>query len=181
MTGDQKRDTCFSQHYQRGTNKGFLGADEELPPHVGVLRETGTLWDLTEPLFPHQSLSVTPTRPGPTQCPQPAFLLLLQHPMKAVVAEILITFRPQPAACLGLPGASPTGEGVSAQRPCGDMSLGCRSLREWWWALRTSAAWGRMPYAQTPNNQGLLNNHWVLLPWSPYLQRILCPNLPSDA
>lgn len=129
-------------HYQRDTGKGILGADEELPPRVcvwGGLRETGALWEPTEPLFPQQSLSVTPTLLGPTQCPQPAFLLLLQHHKKAV-AETLVTFRPQPAARLGLPGSSPTGEGVSAQRPCGDMSLGCRSLREWWWALHASAA-----------------------------------------
>lgn len=131
---------------------------------MGGVRETGALWDSTEPLFPHQSLSVTPTCLGPTQCPQPAFLLLLQHHKKAV-AETLVTFRPQPAACLGLPGSSPTGEGVSAQRPCGDMSLGCRSLREWW-ALHASAAWERMFCAQTPNNQGPQNNHGVLLPRS---------------
>lgn len=135
-----------------------------MSPYVGGVRETGALWDSTEPLFPHQSLSVTPTCLGPTQCPQPAFLLLLQHHKKAV-AETLVTFRPQPAACLGLPGSSPTGEGVSAQRPCGDMSLGCRSLREWW-ALHASAAWERMFCAQTPNNQGPQNNHGVLLPRS---------------
>lgn len=150
MTGDQERDTCLPQHYQRDTGEGFPGADEDLPCHMGGVRETGALWDSTEPLFPHQSLSVTPTRLGPTQCPQPAFLLLLQHHKKAV-AETLVTFRPQPAACLWLPGSSPTGEGVSAQRPCGDMSLGCRSLREWW-ALHASAAWERMLCAQTPNN-----------------------------
>lgn len=146
-------------------DKGFLGADKELPPHVGGLKETEAPWDPTEPLFPHQSLSVTPICLSPTQCPQPAFLLLLQH-HKKVVAETLVTFRPQPAACLGLPGSSPTREGVSAQRPCGDMSLGCRSLREWWWALHASAAWERISYAQPPNNQSPRNNHWVLAPWS---------------
>lgn len=138
----------------------------ELPPHVGGLRGHGKLWDPTEPLFPHQGLQSPPPPGGPTQCLQPAFLLLLQHHMKAA-AETLVTFRSQPAARLGLPGFSPTGEGVPAQRPCGDMSLSCRSLREARWALRVSPVWAKVLYAHTPNNQSPHNNHWVLVPWFP--------------
>lgn len=56
MTKDQEEDTCFPQSFQRDTDRSFLGADMELPPHVGGLQGHGTLWDPTEPLFPHQSL-----------------------------------------------------------------------------------------------------------------------------
>lgn len=115
MTGDQERDlltsTLLKGHQQR-LPRSRQGVDS---PCGGSQRTWGSLGSHRAP-HPTRSLSVTPTLLGPTQCPQPAFLLLLQHHMKAV-AETLVTFRPQPAACLGLPGSLPRGRGYQPRDP----------------------------------------------------------------
>lgn len=149
----------------------------KLPPHVeeGVSKDM-ELSGIPQSPSSHTRASSHCPHPGTHPVPAASLLALLQHHTKAV-AETLVTFRSQPAARLGLPGFSPTGEGVPAQRPCGDMSLGCRSLREERWALRVSPAWEKVLFAQTPNNQSPHNTHWVLVPWLP---KGHLPKAPSD-
>lgn len=66
--------------------------------------------------LPTPDLPVTAPLPCPTQCPQRAFLLLLQHHMKAV-AETLVTFRPQPVAASGSQTPLPRGRGYQPRDP----------------------------------------------------------------
>lgn len=153
MTGDQERDLLTST-LLKGHQQRLPRSRQEVDSPCGGSQ--GNWGSLGSHRAPH------PT-PEPFSHPHPP----RSHPVPAasLLAPLATSYEgcggnprhfQAPTCCLPrAPRLSPTGEGVSAQRPCGDMSLGCRSLREWWWALLVSVAWEIMPYAQTPNNQGL--------------------------